>query len=282
MANEKQIRTINLSDANGNNRLATISKSTSTFFTGTDDLFNMNFDPYVNGYAFIYWVQLPAWFNQDPDLKYFKDMTQKNFMGFQGLGSVDLQTVQQISGFAGNEYDVVSGVNKNNSEFSLTHKEYSGGVMRKLYSKWLYLIRDPRTGVALYPKLFNCEYGARNHTGQLLYIAVRPDATNTKSKDGTVEFAAYYTNVFPKNIPLDIYNYTAGSQESPTIDINFSGNIELGPSVEAFAQKILNEKILKVSEDGEGIPFVDFLGVEEDSSKLMSGQMGDIFNPDEK
>ena len=271
MASNKTIKTIK------NSRMDTIYGSTSSFFTGTDDLINQNFDPYVSGFAFIYWTQLPSWFEKDPDLKYFKQMTQKNFMGFQGLNSVDLQTLQLNSGFAGNEYEVVGGVNKNNTEFTLTHKEFSGGIMRKLYSKWLFLMRDPRTGIALYPRLFNIEYGSRNHTGQLLYVVVRPDVTNTASSEGIVEFAAYYTNVFPKSIPLDHYNYTIGNQESNTLEINMAGNAEIGPSVEKYAEKILKEKILKVAEDGEGIPFVDIFGVNEDAiSTVRDSTLTDI------
>ena len=273
------MKTINLYDENGNNRLDTIRGSTSGFFTGTDDLININFDPYVSGFAFIYWMKLPVWFEKDEDLKYFKDMTQKNFMGFQGLSSVDLQTVQLQTGFAGNEYDVASGVNRNNTEFTLTHKEYSGAIMRKLYTKWLYLIRDPRTGIALYPKLFNVEYGARNHSAELLYVVVRPDATNTDSKDGIVEFAVYYTNVFPKNIPLDHYNFQVGNQDSPTIDINFSGVPELGNTVEEYAAKILKEKILKVGENEDGLPFVDTFYTNKDAIDITSGTLAKLFKP---
>lgn len=273
------IKTINLLDSNGGNRLDTIKGSTSSFFTGVDDMINQNFDPYVNGYAFIYWVKLPSWFEKDPDLKFFREMTQKNFMSFNGVDTINLGTASQTTGFAGHQYEVAAGVERGNTEFTIGHKEYSGGIMRKLYSKWMFMIRDPRTGVALYPKLFNVEYGARNHTAQLLYIVCRPDATNNNSKESTVEYAAFYSNVMPKNIPLEsLYNYQLGSQESPTIEISFSAFPEIGPAVEKYAQKILKEKILAVSENGEGIPFIDTFGIHEDAAALTTGTLGDLFN----
>ena len=260
------------------NDLEKIKGANSTFFTGVDDLVNLNFDPIVTGYAFIWWVQLPSWFEKDPDLKYFKQMTQKNFRSFQGVTEMTLNTATQTTGFANNEFDVATGIVKGNTEFTIGHKEYSGGVMRKLYQKWISYIRDPRTGIALYPRLFNVEYGARNHTGQLLYVVVRPDVTNTQ-KD-IVEYAAFYSNVMPTVIPLgDLYNYEQGSQDSPTISISYKGFQETGPDVEAYAKKVLRENILKVTDGGEGIPFVDSFGTNSESSSLLNaGVIKDIYN----
>ena len=257
---EELKKTINVPyGTEGGNALDTITGANSTFFTGVDDLINLNFDPYVSGYAFIYWVQLPSWFEKDPDLKYFKNMTQKNFRSFQGVTSIELTTLQQQTGFAGREYDVAGGITTGNTEFTISHKEYSGGVMRKMYQKWVSYIRDPRSGVAIYPKLFGIEYGARNHTGELIYIVTRADATNTSKN--IIEYAAFYSNVMPKNIPLDIlYNYEQGQQDSPTIDINFSGFCEIGPDVEEYAKSILAEKVLMNEDNDAGINFKNSFG----------------------
>jgi hypothetical protein len=262
-----------------NNDLEKIKGANSTFFTGVDDLINLNFDPLITGYAFIYWVQLPSWFEKDPDLKYFKEMTQKNFRDFSGITEMTLTTQTQQTGFNANEFDVVAGITKGNTDFSIGHKEFSGSVMRKLYQKWVSYIRDPRTGIALYPKLFGIEYGARNHTGQLLYVVVRPDVTNTDKE--IVEFAAFYSNVMPTSIPIGNFDFSLGNQESPTITIPFKGFIEVGPDVEAYASKILREQIIKVTDGGNGIPFVDSMGSNKETTSLLnSGILKDIYNPD--
>jgi hypothetical protein len=258
--------------------LEVIKGATSTFFTGVDDLINIPFDPIVTGYAFIWWVQLPSWFEKDPDLKYFKQMTQKNFRSFQGISNIEMTTVEQQTGFANNSFDVAAGITKGNTEFTLTHKEYSGGIMRKMYQKWVTYIRDPRTGIALYPRLFGVDYGARNHTGQLLYITVRPDVTNT-DRD-IVEFAAFYSNVMPTTIPLgDLYSFEQGTQDSPLVTITFKGFMELGPDVELYAKRILKDEILRVTEDSSGIPFVDSYGTNTDTTSILnSGVLKDIYN----
>lgn len=262
------------------NPLATVTDATSTFFTGADDVYNQNFDPFVNGYSHLWWVKLPPWFEEDPDLKYFKQISQKNFRAFSGIDDVTLTTATHISGFAGNEIDVITGVAKGNTEFTIGHKEYSGGVMRRMYQKWIGLVRDHRTGLALYPKLFGIDYGARNHTGQLLYVSVRPDATNT-DKD-ILEHAVFYSNVFPTNIPFGtLYNFELGTQDSPTIDISFKGYADFGPDVDEYARKKLKEEIIKTSTGGDnGINFIDGWGVNDTGAEILNDKvMKEIFNP---
>jgi hypothetical protein len=247
-----------------------VGELTGSFFTGVDNEVDRWLDPYVNGYAFIYWVSLPSWFEKDEDLKHFKRLSQVNFRSFSGISPFELQTAAVNTGFANHEMNVVTGIQRGNTDFTIGHKEYSGGVMRKMYQKWISLIRDPRTGIALYPKLFDVDYGARNHSAQLLYIVVRPDVNNVGKN--IVEYAAFYSNVIPTNVPLDsLYNFEIGSQDSPVIDINFKGFPEIGPNVDAYAQKILREQIM--SKDGDAyIPFVDSLGANtEDISAVNWG-----------
>lgn len=257
--------------------LSSLSGTNNTVFTGVDDLVNLNFDPYVNGYAFIYWVSLPSWFEKDQDLKKFKQMTQKNFKSFQGISDIQLNTVQLQTGFAGHNFDVVGDVNRDNTDFTISHKEYSGGIMRKMYQKWITMMRDPRTGTALYPKLYGVDYGAKNHTGQLLYIVTRPDVTNSGKHN--VEFAIFYSNVFPTNVPLGtLYPFELGQQDSPSVDIQFKGFPEIGPDVEDWAQKILNEKIMSPSGDSY-IPEADNYHTNPDANAVFSqgtGTLADI------
>jgi hypothetical protein len=130
------------------------------------------------------------------------------------------------------------------------------------------MIRDPRTGIAIYPKLYGVEYGARNHSGQLLYIVTRPDVTNTDKN--IVEYAAFYSNVIPTNVPLDtLYNFDLGTQDSPTIEITFKGFPEIGPNVNEFAKKILREKIMNTSGDSY-LPFVDSYNTNTEASQQVA------------
>lgn len=264
-----------------NNDLETIQGANSTFFTGIDDTINLNHDIFVTGYSFIFWIQLPSWFEKDPDLKYFKAMTEKNYQSFQGLTEMNLNTQSLPTGFTGREIETVTGITVGNTDFTLAHKEYSGMPMRKMYQKWVSYIRDPRTGIAIYPKLFGVDYGARNHTGQLMYIVVRPDATNTEKN--IVEFAAFYSNVFPTAIPIGELNFERGTQDTPITTMPFKGFMEIGPDVEEYAKRILREKILKLSDGNDGLPFLDSYGTDTEVSSLINaGTLKDIYNYNEQ
>lgn len=250
------------------NDLELIKGTNNSIFTGVDDQVNKYLDPIVTGYAFIYWVELPSWFEKDDDLKYFKQMTQTNFRSFQGIDAIELQTGTVQTGFAGHEMTFATGIQRANTDFSISHKEYSGSPMTKMYQKWISMIRDPRTGIAIYPKLYGVDYGARNHSGQLLYIMTRPDVTNVSKN--IVEYACLYSNVIPLNVPFDtLYNFELGNQDSPTIDIQFRGFPEFGPNVNEYAKKILATKIMNTEGDSY-LPFVDSYNTNTEASKYVN------------
>lgn len=266
------------------NNLDIVKGSTSTFFTGVDDLISSaRMDPIVTGYSFIRLLDVPSWFNDDPDLKYFKDMIHKNTRGFSGISDIELQQAQHTTGFAGNEFNVVTGITRGNTEFTLTHKEYAGSPMRRLYQKYISLIRDFRTGLALYPSIYNVDYGSRNHSCTLLYIQTKPSLLD-KDDESIIEFAAFYSNAVPNTIPLsDLYGtYEAGQQESPTITVNWTGFPEFGPDVDELAKRVLRDEILDFSENGDGIPFIDSFGSNKESVDAVakSGWLKDIYKPE--
>lgn len=257
-----------------------------TFFTGMDAsaYADIELDPYVSGYSFIFWVKVPTWFEKDGDLKYFKVLTQKTMRSFQGIADTELQETSQQSGFAGNEASVVTGIQRGNTDFTIGFKEFSGTPITKMFNKWISYIRDKNTGISIYSKLYDCEYSARNHTAILLYITVRPDVTNVTHQN--IEKAFLYANVYPLNIPNStLFNYELGSQESPTsVDINFKGVPFEGKAVDEYAAKILKNEILDVSENNNnGLLFLDSLTNAKDSGTelLTSGILKDIYNPDD-
>jgi hypothetical protein len=219
------------------------------FFTGADNLSALDFDPLVTGYAFILWTHVPKWVTDT--FEGFKELTQKNFQSFQGLDDLTLETGQHQYGFAANEYEVATNLKKNNTEFTVRHAEYSGSPIKNMYQYWVTGIRDPRTGIATYPKLHGIDYAAKNHTGELLYIVTRPDADNVGNEAiNNIEFAALYTNVFPTKVPLGHLNYEQGTHDVTNIEITFKGTLNISPQVDEFAKKKLRDAYAFVYEGG--------------------------------
>jgi hypothetical protein len=216
-----------------------------TFFTGEFNSVDLYYDPLVIGYAFIIWTRLPKWL--ETEFPAFKKITQNNFAGFDGLSDIELTTNTVTEGFSVNEYNVAASIGAKPSSFNLKHLEYSGSIIRNMYMFWSSMIRDPRTNIAVYPKIASeeseKEYRAFNHTGELMYIVTRPDANNYETEKGNIEFAAYWTAVMPKKIPIGHFNYTKGSQETPIeIDMPFSGMMHFGKNVNAKAKELLKDE----------------------------------------
>lgn len=216
------------------------------FFTGGINTGATSFDPYVSGYAFIFWLKVPTWISK-PDV--FKQYSQKNFKSFQGHSNLDLETEGVKNGFSQNETHYAKGLGAKPSEFTLKYQEHSGAPMTPTYNSWVSGIRDPKTNIATYPKQYGLPYHSSNHTATLLYVVTRPDADNA-SGGQNIEFASLWTHVQPKRINLEHYNYDQGAHDFFDLDQPFSGVMNIGQKVEAFAAGHLAKNIYPFFTEG--------------------------------
>ena len=233
------------------------SRADNNFFTGGLELQNeqlKNYDPLVTGYAFIFWVWLPEWVagSKAPEFcKNFRDLTQKNFKSLQGISDIEIDTQAYQYGFANNEYNVAAGVTKANTEITLKHQEFSGSPIKNAYQYWASGIRDPETGIATYPAIHDLDYAAANHTGELLYVVTRPDANNVEKYN--IEFAAYFTNVFPTRIPLAHFNYDQGDKSVVELEIPLKCNMHISAAVDEYAHQMLKSRMYDYGFATEGL-----------------------------
>lgn len=215
-----------------------------SFFTGHINDQAMEFDPLITGYSFILWTKVPIWLEEA--YPGFKAMTQKNFTAFDGLEDMELTSVSYIHSFNENDHQTAGELTKNNQGFSITHKEYSGSPIGNMYKHWVSSIRDPRTGIATYPRQYDIPYASKNHTGELLYIVTRPDVNNVDHKN--IEFAAYYTNVMPSRIQLNHFNYSIGDHDTVDYQQDFTGTLHISSQVDNFAADKLRDTYNFVAE----------------------------------
>jgi hypothetical protein len=209
--------------------------NTANYYKGWFNTVDKPVDPLVTGFAFIKWFGIPKWVT-DP-FAGFAALTEKNLRAFDLPGDIELQTGTTQAGFSQEETAYINGITKAQG-FTMTHKEFSGSPVRHAYTHWVTGIRDPKTGVALYPKFGGVEYSMKNHSASLLYIMTRPDATNFENPQ-IIEFASFFTNVIPLKAPLSHLSYSAGTQDSPELQMNFTGNMHIGQSVMDFASQQL-------------------------------------------
>lgn len=225
----------------GNGGLSVIENSKeANFWQGAYNSGDMWYDPLITGYAFMVWTRLPKWLtDQFPN---FALLTQKNFAGFDGFSDLELNTGAFTAGFTTNELHVAQNMGAKPNSFNIKHAEFSGSPMTAMYQYWVSGIRDPETGVATYAKKAGVDYTLRNHTGECMYMVVRPDADNVEKN--IIEFAAYLTCMMPKRINMGHWNYTKGTQETPIeIEQPFSGIIHWGPKVTKKAATLLKSNL---------------------------------------
>ena len=228
-----------------------VTDPTGDFFQGTWNFHNdqiKQYDPFIGGYAFIYWTRLPEWLmnietgtRAENDINMynaFKWMTMRNFKSFDGLSDIELGAEAMTAGFTGNELNTVTNITKGNTEFTLKHQELSGSPIRKIYSSWVNGLRDMDTGIATYGGNYNIEggYNMKNNTGELIYIVTDPSGGTMKN---SIEFAAYFTNVFPTRVPYSHLNYTSGEHGLAEIDIPFKGVFHQSTHVNELAEAML-------------------------------------------
>lgn len=208
----------------------------ANFFNGGFGTTEIQRDPLLTGYAFIAWLKLPTWVTRE--YPSFKETYEKNFRAFSGMQDIDMNTVSVTEGFSASE-NQFAGSAQNFQGFSLTAREYSGSPIRNSITHWVTGIRDPRTNIARYPRQYNMEYSARNHTGELIYIVTRPDADNTASNGKNIEFACLWTMVMPTRAPFSHLNFTAGTNDNPELELPFTGVPIINKAVDDLAVQVL-------------------------------------------
>jgi len=134
-------------------------------------------------------------------------------------------------------------------DFTLKYQEHSGSPLTSIYNGWVSGIRDPKTGIATYPKEYGYPYHSSNHTGTLLYVVTRPDADNFAGNN--IEFAALFTRCMPTKIPLNHFNFESGSHDPTELDQEFKAYMHIGASVEEFAFKYITDNTYKFYNENE-------------------------------
>jgi len=215
-----------------------VAKATpDTFFQGQFQSEQIVRDPLISGYAFVKWLKVPTWVEKE--YSGFRALTEKNMRAFGGLQDIDLNTFAMQEGFSNSE-NMFAGGAQMFQGFTMTHREYSGSPIRNAYTHWVTGVRDPVTNIARYPRDYQMEYSAANHTGELLYVMTRPDADNVNNGK-IIEFACLYTMVMPVRIHLGHLNFTAGTNDGSELEQQFVGVPHISPAVDEIAvQQIRN------------------------------------------
>ena len=152
-------------------------------------------DPYVSGYHFISFTNLPSALN-----KYAGGMDNAQIGNLLSGACLSVTppggTLNKVefTGLGGIKWSVPGNVDYGNS-VSVKFLEFSGTPILNIFHGWVKMIRDYRSGVS---NLSEGAYTKANYSALMYYWTTAPDAK-------TVEYYACYDGVFPTKDPQDLF-----------------------------------------------------------------------------
>ncbi len=170
-------------------------------------------DPYITGYHFIYFRDLPK--NLSDNVKH---TGLSNVSEIQRVLSASCLSVTppggtlnktEFTGLGGIKYGVPTNVDYN-STLTMKFLEYSTLPILDIFHGWIRMIRDYRTGVTTLQE----GYSKSDYASTVLFWTTQPDGR-------TVEYYSCYTGVFPTKDPQDLYSSDLSSNDKLEPDIEF-------------------------------------------------------------
>lgn len=136
-----------------------------------------------------------------------------------------------FSGLGGRRWSVPTSVEYTDS-ISLSHTEFSGTPISKIYSSWVKLLRDPLYGLS--PMGQNdVNYDKTNYAGKLLIWMTDPTGK-------MVEKAYLYTGIYPMKDPMDSFSANIETIDKVQIDIDFNVDMIYDGESHAFVRETAN------------------------------------------
>lgn len=180
------------------------------------------YSPLKTGYSRIFITKLPVFMDLiAPGLtKRFKHMMEYGFIGVDGIQGSTMDFEQLTGGYSGKSFDTAVNNKDETNEITVKLYEFSGSPLREYIDLWSTGILDPHTGLGHYHGAIEdgkTRYSQHNHTMEMFYVN-----TDETGRSDSIEYACLLTNMMPKEVKKDHFNYEAGQHNLTQIDITFT------------------------------------------------------------
>ena len=200
------------------------------------------YDPLKTGYNRIFFVKMPVFMEMimQKETQRIRHLMEYGFTRVDGIGNTTLETDQITGGYAGRAFDVATIAKDDTQEITLSLYEFAGSPVREYMDMWISGISDPYTGYGHYHGAFewdeNLRYSQHNHVAEAIYVATDPTG-----RSNGVEYCCLLSNMFPKSVKKDQFNYESGRHELVQLDINFSCVKYESPQINAIGKALLDK-----------------------------------------
>lgn len=242
------------------------------------------YDPLKTGYARLFMVRQPIWvaeyFKNTPKMNKFKHILEYGNVSISGLSDISVQTNQITGGYVGKSFEIPSYASDDTSSLSVQVYEYSGSPIREVLHEWINGSTDLMSGLTHYNGLLaDTSSDAKlianqaNQTAEFIYVVT--DCTGMN-----VEYACMFANCFPKNIPLDPFNYSSGQHELVETTIEFTATKYESIQINQIAKRLIDKyKVLTNSLNFfSGFNKSDFADSENNHDKHYNEETGKLEN----
>ena len=207
------------------------------------------YNPLKTGYTRIFVVQMPKFMNRILPLasKNFKHMLEYGFKTIEGIQNLTMEYEAITGGYAGRSFEIPTILKDETNAITIKVQEMSGSPVREYIEMWLSGISDPHTGLCHYHGALDKDAATgnagmeaiqANQVAEMIYVS-------TDNTGREIEFACLLSNMIPKVVKRDHYNYESGTHNAVEYDVEFTCTMYTSPDVNNVAKLLLDKyKIL--------------------------------------
>nr|DAF14199.1 MAG TPA: virion structural protein [Caudoviricetes sp.] len=226
-----------------------------------------NFDPLKLGYPRFFVVQAPKFMEATmPNAtKNFKHMLETQSTSFQGIESTQLEFEPIQGGINGAQFEIPTLSKDSTNEITISLFENAGSPVREYIGSWINGISDRLSGYCTYngafdrPELGFETYSQAYQTMEIIYVSTDPTG-----RSSGIEYACLLTNMVPKLVKTDQFNWESGTVATCKYDIAFTCSKYESADINARAKELLDKFRIKQSylEMASGYTTADIEGME--------------------
>lgn len=198
------------------------------------------YDPLKTGYNRLFILKMPTFMQTilKDKTKHFRHLLEYGFTKIDGIGNTTLDTEQLTGGYAGRSFDIGTVAKDETSAITISLYEFAGSPVREYLDMWITGISDPYTGLGHYHGALDMDssikYAQHNHVMEAIYVATDP----TGRADG-IEYACLLTNMIPKTVRKDHFNYESGTHSLVQYDCEFTTVKYESPQINSIAKALM-------------------------------------------
>ena len=200
------------------------------------------YDPLKTGYNRIFFIKMPVFMEKimPAETKRFRHLLEYGFTRIDGIGNTTLEMEAITGGYAGRQFEVGTVARDETTAITMGLYEFAGSPVREYLDMWISGIADPFTGLGHYHGAFDIDpsikYTQANHVAEAIYVATDPTG-----RSNGVEYACLLSNMIPKTVKKDQFNYESGTHGLVTVDCEFTCVKYESPQINTIAKALIDK-----------------------------------------